>query len=147
MSTWTNVSLNKCPRTGLGSVQVLYKHRAQANHSIPFQTWGSQFWILRYLLEIPSRPCHHYLFSKKFIGTSFFWCIFMYLIQGKKWKIIFFCPTYLILAYKFAWTPFWGRHFFVSFIGFMVLKTTGLSSWFQCKNPFCKICTGSLYIG
>ena len=26
----------------------------------------------------------------------------MYIIQGKKWKITFFGPTYLILAYKQA---------------------------------------------
>ena len=58
------------------------------------------------------RVCHHYLFSKKFIGTSFFWCLFMYIIQGKKWKFIFFGPTYLILLYKFNWTPLWGQIFF-----------------------------------
>ena len=33
-----------------------------------------------------------------------------------------------------------------NFCGFMVLKTTGLSSRFQCKNRFWKICTGSRYI-
>ena len=32
---------------------------------------------------------------------------------------------------------------FDPFIGFMVLKTTSLSSWFQLKNRFSKICIGS----
>ena len=52
-----------------------------------------------------------------------------------------FCnPAYLILNYKFAWTPLWGKKIFVSFLGFMVLKTTGLTSRFQCKNRFWKLC-------
>ena len=36
---------------------------------------------------------------------------------------------------------------FVPFIGFMVLKTTGLSSRFQWKNRFWKICTECWEIG
>ena len=32
---------------------------------------------------LPIRGCHHYFFSKNFIGTSLFWCLFVYIIQRK----------------------------------------------------------------
>ena len=89
----------------------------------------------------------YYIFSIFFIGTSFFWCLFVHILRGKYEKIRFFSPTYLILASKFAQAPLWGKKKCVPFIGFMVLKTTGLSPRFQRKNPFWKICIRSRDIG
>ena len=43
--------------------------------------------------------------------------------------------------------PFMGKKKVFPFIGFMVFKTTGLSSRFQRSNRFWKICIGSWVIG
>ena len=52
--------------------------------TLPINWWTDQKLDLWIKSLINSRACHHYLFWNFFIGTSFFWCLFMYIIQGKK---------------------------------------------------------------
>ena len=48
---------------------------------------------------------------------------------------------------KISLIPLLVKKKIVRIIGFMVFKSTGLISLFQCKNRFWKICTGSRDIG
>ena len=61
--------------------------------------------------------------------------------QDPKRKIgflIFYLPHFSLKKFL---DPFISQKKILPIIGFMVLKTTGLSSWFQRKNRFWKICT------
>ena len=87
-----------------------------------------------------NRECHHYLLSKIFIGSSFFGsflCIwFREIIKKKTYFLVLptqFWPTNL------PGPPYRAKKKIVLFIGFMVLKMTGLSSRFQRKKRFWKI--------
>ena len=66
-------------------------------------------------------------------------------IRREKFDFLFF--PYLLFHFKNSRTPLWAKKKILPIIGFMVLKTTGLSPRFQCKNWFWKICIGSRDIG
>ena len=80
-------------------------------------------------------------FFQRFYWHYFSWVHFVYIIEEES-KNRFFCPTYLILAYKFAWTLLWGKKKFVSFIGFMVLKRPAWAHGFNAKISFEKYALG-----
>ena len=64
--------------------------------------------------------------------------------KRKIWFFVFYLPPFSLKKFP---DPFMSQKKILPIIGFMVLKTTGLSPRFQCKNRFWKICIGSRDIG
>ena len=67
----------------------------------------------------------------------------MYKKEASKLENVIFCFLDALFSNLKICNSLYDSKFFVPFIGFMVLKMTGLSSRFQRKNRFLKICTGS----
>ena len=73
--------------------------------------------------------------------------VLMYNKEAPKVESVNFLFLAALFSPKISTTPFITQKFFVPFIGFMVLKTTGLSSQFEGKTQFWKICTECWDIG
>ena len=86
-------------------------------------------------------------FLKNFYWHYFFLVHFYVYNSRKKIKNHIFWSYLLNFGLQICLDPLIRQKKIVSFIGFMVLKTTGLSSRFQCKNRFWKIRTESRDIG
>ena len=89
-----------------------------------------------------TRACHHYLFKRIWLALFFLMPFYVYISGNKNEKLIFW-SYWLNFGIQICLHPPLRQKKFVLFIGFMVFKTTGLSSQFQRKNLFWKICTGS----
>ena len=98
------------------------------------ETFKSQVIVYAWAcLQLWAVGCVIINFSRKNLLAPIFLCLFMYIIQGRKKNHIFW--SYLLnFGLQICLDPLIRQKKNVLFMGFMVLKMTGLSSLFQCKN-------------